>query len=282
MIRPFTLITMMLAMVSGAYLFAVKHRAQVLDDQLAAVAQNARLDEQRIRVLQAQWALEIDPNRLQTLAAKFSALQPMKPAQLVTLAALPADLPPAGSAAPGANPVAPAMPLIAANDPDPAPAATAPTATATDTAAGTTAAGAATPDAAQVAMLPMPPPVAPDSDSPASPATPALAPHGVPSPAALRAMLNGKTVAARTVRVAGVTRRTGVSHLSHTEWAENLPPPRPLYTQADAGSAPMGARVMTVSASPAAAVSGESQGGSLLGMATDLAPPQPVAGGTGN
>ena len=93
MIRALTVITMLTAAGSGAYLFAVKHRAQVLDDQLASVAQASRLDAQRIRVLQAQWALEIDPTRLSQLAGQFTALQPMKPAQLMTLASLKADLP---------------------------------------------------------------------------------------------------------------------------------------------------------------------------------------------
>ena len=100
MIRPFTLITMLLAALSGAYLFAVKHQAQVLDEQIAALSQSARLDAMRIRVLQGQWSLETDPTRLQQLAAQFTSLQPMQPAQLVTLAALVADLPAAGSAAP--------------------------------------------------------------------------------------------------------------------------------------------------------------------------------------
>ena len=50
MIRPFTLLTAMLFALSGAYLFAVKHRAQVLDDEIAATAQATRLDQQRIRV----------------------------------------------------------------------------------------------------------------------------------------------------------------------------------------------------------------------------------------
>lgn len=116
MIRPFTLITMLLAAGSGAYLFAVKHRAQVLDDQLAAVAQQSRLDAQRIRVLQAQWALEIDPTRLNQLSAQFTSLQPMQPTQLVTLAALRDTLPPSGSAAPGANPAGDAQPLPALDE----------------------------------------------------------------------------------------------------------------------------------------------------------------------
>jgi hypothetical protein len=251
MIRPFTVLTMAMAMASGAYLFGVKHRAQVLDDQLASVAQASRLDQQRIRVLQAQWALEIDPHRLTQLAAQFSQLQPMKAAQLVTLAALPGILPDAGAAAPGENPAAPAMPQIAQ--------AAAPDVTADD----------------RVAMLPMPPPEAPDAAPADLVAVPAPR-HQVPSPAALRAMLGAKIPAAR---VASVARRQAPSRLAHSELAENLPPPRPLYTQNAADNAPMGARVMSVSAMP---MNTDAQGGSMLGMAADLAPPQPVAQGTGN
>jgi hypothetical protein len=115
MIRPVTLIAAALFALSGAYLFAVKHRAQVLDDQLASVTQTTRLDEQRIRVLQAQWALEADPSRLAQLSTEFTNLQPMKPNQLVTLASLGSALPAPGSAVPGQNPAGgvPAMPAAA-------------------------------------------------------------------------------------------------------------------------------------------------------------------------
>ena len=101
MIRPFTLITAALFVLSGAYLFAVKQRAQVLEDKLAQVAQATRLDEQRVRVLQAQWALEVDPSRLQQLATQFTTLQPMKPSQMVALSQLADDA--AGAEQPGAG-----------------------------------------------------------------------------------------------------------------------------------------------------------------------------------
>lgn len=122
MIRPFTLITAMLFVLSGAYLFAVKHRSQMLDDQIAQVTQATRLDAQRIRVLQAQWALEADPSRLAQLSAQFTTLQPMKPSQLVTLASLTSALPAPGSAAPLPNPedVVPVITLAAAPPPAPA------------------------------------------------------------------------------------------------------------------------------------------------------------------
>jgi len=240
MIRPVTLVTMLMAAVSGAYLFGVKHRAQVLDDQLAAVTQAARLDDQRIAVLQAQWSLEIDHNRLQSLAARFSGLQAMKPSQLVTLADLSRVLPPAGSAAPEENPVAP-MPVM----PD---VATAPVEMA----------DAAVPGDAEA--LPLPPPPAPPEA--AMPARVILASAEMASP---RKRVLARVSAKKT-------------HFEATELAENLPEnlaaARPL-----AGAETVGAKIVAVNA---AADEGGGQGGSLLGMAADLAPPQPMAAGTSN
>ncbi|HQT47911.1 MAG TPA: hypothetical protein PLY97_11895 [Acidocella sp.] len=112
MIRPFTLISAVLFVLSGAYLFAVKQHAQVLDNEIASTAQATRLDQQRIRVLQAQWALEADPSRLQQLATQFTTLQPMQPSQLVTLASLGNALPAPGSAAPASNPENAVPPVV--------------------------------------------------------------------------------------------------------------------------------------------------------------------------
>ncbi len=111
-VRPFTFLTGLLFVLSGAYLFVVKHQSQALEDQLEQVAENSRQDEQAIRVLQAQWALEADPSRIAALAAQFTGLQPMKPGQLVTVASLAGSLPAPGSAAPVSNPEdqVPAMP----------------------------------------------------------------------------------------------------------------------------------------------------------------------------
>jgi hypothetical protein len=201
MIRPFTFITMLLAALSGAYLFAVKHRAQVLDDQLAAVRQATQLDEKNVRVLQAQWASEIDPTRLKQLAAAFSPLQPMKPAQLVTLAALRDALPPPESPAPAENPAAPAPAVIADAAPPPS------------LAAAITVAPA----------LPLPPPAAP---------MPAAPPPVAPTAAAPRLLLASASPrpVARVARAAARPQRVGASHLASGEWADSLPPPQPLVT----------------------------------------------------
>ncbi|WP_297442680.1 hypothetical protein [Acidocella sp.] len=172
-VRPFTLISGLMFAVSGAYLFGVKHQSQMLDSQISAVNAATQQDEQSIRVLQAQWALEADPSRLAALAAQFTGLQPMKPSQLVTLADLGHDLPPPGSPVPGANPddPVPAMPQIAAATPTPAqpvPAPSAPAqfasakpAPATPAAAAPVRLAAVTPPPARPAPKPAAAPVAP-------------------------------------------------------------------------------------------------------------------------
>ena len=248
MIRPFTLITMLLAALSGAYLFAVKHRAQVLDDEIAAFSQSSRLDAMRIRVLQGQWSLETDPTRLQQLAAQFTSLQPMQPAQLVTLAALKNSLPPPGSIAPQSNPALPDQTAPAQPNPD-----------------ALVAQQNAAPDA-----LPLPPPPAPMMLAGLNPA-PAV---------------ENRAFAHRVSHSA--------LHLASTELAESLPPPKPFYPQVPAREAqpvvqssavaqdmPLGAQVVSVKATsgppqyvpPAAATP---DGGSVLGMASNLPPPQPL------
>jgi hypothetical protein len=251
MIRPITFVTAMLAALSGAYLFGVKHRAQVLDNQLAQVTQDSRMDEQQIRVLRSQWAQDIDPTRLQKLAAAFTDLQPMKPAQLVTLADLRMALPSPGSAAPATNPLAPAPVDIAS-----APAAT-PQMTAD--------AASVPPPADGVAALPLPPP--------AAPASPQVVLASVTSSA------TGSDLASVGVRPLGalsrhaLTRSPKVRHATSAgaRLAENLPPPRPLYSPGFAASSPLssppiGARFVSASAAPMS----DQNGGSMLGMAADM------------
>jgi hypothetical protein len=115
-IRPFTILTGMSFVLSGAMMFSVKHQSQMLDAQLSVTNQATTQDEQSIRVLQAQWALEADPSRLAQLATQFTGLQPMKPGQLVTMASLGTSLPAPGAKPPGDNPEdpVPVLPQLAA------------------------------------------------------------------------------------------------------------------------------------------------------------------------
>jgi hypothetical protein len=100
MIRPFTFVTLMLACTSGAYLFVVKHRAAGLDTQISSITGKIRSAEQRIRVLQAEWALENDPSQLAALSKQFLRLKPMEPGQMTTLGRLAEILPPPGAGLP--------------------------------------------------------------------------------------------------------------------------------------------------------------------------------------
>ena len=115
-VRPFTFLAGLLFALSGAYLFVVKHQSHALEYQLEQAADATRQDEEAIRVLKAQWALEADPSRIASLAEQFTGLQPMKPAQLVTLASLANELPEPGIAAPQSNPedMVPGLPGAAA------------------------------------------------------------------------------------------------------------------------------------------------------------------------
>ncbi len=269
MIRPFTLLTMILAAASGAYLFSVKHQAQLLDDQLAAVAQQSRLDGQRIRVLQAQWALEIDPTRLSQLASQFTTLQPMRPAQLVTLAALRQDLPSPGVGAPEPNPEEPMPADLGTPSPD-----------------------QSMPDTSAFSVtlaangLPLPPPQMPPDIAPAE-----LAPQNLGSPITKLAAADPSAGLAPSLPHVAVRR----PRATPTRFAQNVTPPSFIASQSDVmpslpRAQPIAAQIVSVGAPASsglplptsnASAGAVATGGSMLGMAQDaLAPPQPL--GTDN
>lgn len=110
MIRPVTLLTIAMACGSGFYMFAIKHQAQTLDQQLDQATHQTRLAEERIRVLKAEWSLENDPTRLSRLAGQFTNLRPMQPDQLTSLQHLAEILPQPGSPLPDQGPVLPLPP----------------------------------------------------------------------------------------------------------------------------------------------------------------------------
>jgi hypothetical protein len=100
MIRPFTCVCFLLACGSGLYLYQAKHRVQVIDRAIAnAVHATEELREQS-RVLRAEWTLQNDPQRLQTLADQFLVLKSVSPSQFTGMANLDGQLPPVPVAAP--------------------------------------------------------------------------------------------------------------------------------------------------------------------------------------
>ena len=104
MIRPFTCLAVLLAAGSGLYLYTEKHRTTLLDERIDKVVSDTGLIRARTSMLQAEWALLNQPDRLGTLAGKFlPTLQPIAPGQFVQIADLDRRLPairPPPSAAP--------------------------------------------------------------------------------------------------------------------------------------------------------------------------------------
>ncbi len=108
MIRPLTFLCMLMAASSGLYLYQVKNRTRLLDRQIAQVMKTADTTRARTGVLQAEWALQNDPERLQDLADRFLALRPVSPGQFIAMAELDHRIPPVDT-----------PPSPAASDPDP-------------------------------------------------------------------------------------------------------------------------------------------------------------------
>jgi len=87
-----------------------------------------------------------------------------------------------------------------------------------------------------------------------------------------------KAIAPRTVRVVEKPVGHSVLHLAQSRATENMAPPRPLYAPHTAPAQFAAMRpAATIGVTP---VSDES--GSVLGMAADMAPPQPLPQGIGN
>lgn len=282
-VRPFTFLTGLVFAFSGAYLFVVKHQSQGLEDRLGQLAQTSRADEQAIRVLKAQWALEADPSRIAALAADFTQLKPMQPNQLVTLASLASSLPAPGSPPPYSNPedMVPDMPQGAGGTPTPAgPAIQVSGSKVADAASASTAASAATSPAPQqqvadnqvpATALPVPPPAAP-----ALPPVASALPSGVSSWHS-SVHLASDQHASRSW-IAPIPRQPHDVHKARIE--PSVSPSYVIQTRAEAvvpaPSQPLGAQVVRIKAvgrQPVAVVHHDADtglppdGGSLLGMA---------------
>lgn len=89
MIRGITILWSLLALTAGICLYLLKHQVQVLEDELAALNRQIRMDRQAMHVLDAEWTYLNDPSRLRDLAEKHLGLQPMGPQQVATMAGLP-------------------------------------------------------------------------------------------------------------------------------------------------------------------------------------------------
>lgn len=93
MIRPLTCVCMLMACGSGLYLYQAKHRAQMLDREIARTLKITDTARDRIGVLRGEWALLNEPERLSLLSQTHLGLKTLQPTQFVTLSDLGSRLP---------------------------------------------------------------------------------------------------------------------------------------------------------------------------------------------
>jgi len=103
MIRPLTLICMVLFLLAGFYDYQTTHRVDLIDQQIASTSAAAVAARGDTKVLQTEWSWLNRPDRLQPFVAQFLSLEQVTPAQYVPLDQLAGHLP-----APGSVPPAPA------------------------------------------------------------------------------------------------------------------------------------------------------------------------------
>ena len=214
MIRPFTLICMLLACGSGLYLYQTKHRVQLLDREIAQTVQATIAARDRAGVLRTEWTLLNDLERLRALSDQHLQLRPVAPSQFTTFAELGNRLP-----APRAPQPEPAAPPALVSDNAPVPADEADT---------------------DIADLPTPPvpPGAPPAAAPAQPQvasqqTLALAKEAAAREAAREASIKAAQKATAEAAAARAAERRQLAELSRAQQA-----PRPVATvPASAGSA---------------------------------------------
>ena len=110
MFRPFTIFCALMAGGSGMFLYTKKHQTTELDQHISKIVADTQQIRQQTAVLQTEWALLNQPERLNHLAARFDpTLKPMNPNQFVRLADLKQHLP-----APDSRHLAPAPETAAA------------------------------------------------------------------------------------------------------------------------------------------------------------------------
>ena len=97
MIRSFTLICVMLFLISGFYDYQITHKVSVIDQQISDLRHQTADTLGDSKMLQTEWSWLNRPDRLQPFAAQFLALQNVAPTQYVPMDQLAQRLPPAGS-----------------------------------------------------------------------------------------------------------------------------------------------------------------------------------------
>ncbi len=126
MIRPGTIVWLLLVLAVGYAMFQVKFEVMQQEETLARLTKDIADSREQIRVLDAEWSYLTRPDRMKRLAARYLNLAPITAAQIGELDTVPMrpEAPPAPmmkpapapSAQPPATPTRATGPRIAAAD----------------------------------------------------------------------------------------------------------------------------------------------------------------------
>ena len=84
MIRPATLLIVLLAVSLSLTLFMVKYQVQDMEDQLLGLNRSITDDRQAIHVLKAEWSYLNEPSRLKILAERYLGMSAIDSRQVGT------------------------------------------------------------------------------------------------------------------------------------------------------------------------------------------------------
>lgn len=87
-VRQATILCMLLAVALGVVLLTVTHQVQGLEQELGSLRHGAAAEQQKTHVLQAEFSLLVEPERLRRLASAHLGLVPVEPVQLGSFATL--------------------------------------------------------------------------------------------------------------------------------------------------------------------------------------------------
>ena len=92
MIRITDAVLLIGAVAGAIYTFQIKHEAELSAKQLATLKAQIAAQQRKISLLEAAWALETGPGRVETIASQFAdqlMLRPMDSSQIIELHELP-------------------------------------------------------------------------------------------------------------------------------------------------------------------------------------------------
>lgn len=89
MIRPGTVIWLLLVVAVGYAMFQVKYEVMQQEDTLARLNREIAETREQTRVIDAEWSYLTRPDRIKRLTARYLNLSPIAAAQIMELSAVP-------------------------------------------------------------------------------------------------------------------------------------------------------------------------------------------------